>query len=87
MSLSGKDFQTYAVYLSDDLKDSNGKSYRACIVPVRFNPLHCINDQRYLEGDRTPRIVRPTNVRKVIVESARNMFLESPLLLKQQYMM
>lgn len=42
MSVSLEEFQTYTVNISDDLKDSHGRSAYAWIVHERFNPLYFI---------------------------------------------
>lgn len=39
-----KEFQTYAVDISDDLKDIGGGSYQAWTGAVLFIALHFIND-------------------------------------------
>lgn len=57
MFVSVKEFQTYDVYISEDVKDSNERSYHAWFSLARFNPLHFINDSRYLKVDRTPQIL------------------------------
>lgn len=44
MSVSEKDFQTYAVHIRENVKDSNGRIHHTLIVAARFNPLRLIND-------------------------------------------
>lgn len=43
ISVSVKEFQTYSVPISDDLKDRDWRGHHAWIVYARFNPLHFIN--------------------------------------------
>lgn len=52
MSLRVKDFQTYIVHISDDVKCSNYKTFHAWIKFVKFNILFIINDLQCMEGDR-----------------------------------
>lgn len=61
MSMSVKKFQTHVMPISDDVNDGNEKSCQVWIVPARVNPARYINDLRYLEGERSPRIVREAN--------------------------
>lgn len=55
--LKGMEFQTYAVHIINDMKDSNGSANCAWIVPARFKPLRFIGNTQGLEGDLTQPIV------------------------------
>lgn len=61
MSVSLKNFQMYGVYISDEVKDSNGSCYYAWIVLAWFNPLRYINYLHFLEGDKTPLMMPEVN--------------------------
>lgn len=50
--MSAKEFQMHVLHVSNDVKDSNGNSCNALIVPAKFNPRRCVSDARHLEGDR-----------------------------------
>lgn len=64
MSVPVKQFHSYIVHISDDVKDGNAKRYHACTVPVQLKPLHYANDPPYLKGDRTSQMVQAENGRK-----------------------
>lgn len=52
----------YAEHISDDLKDSNGKTCYAWAVPAKFSPLcNMFDDLQYLDGDKTPLTEQETN--------------------------
>lgn len=61
MSVRVTEFQTYAVYINDYVKDSDGRSNHAWIVPTVFHSLRSINDPWYLEDDRNPWLWRKSN--------------------------
>lgn len=52
----GLKLHPYAVHISNDLKDSDGRSQRASIGPAQFNPQHFTSDPRKLEFERTPHL-------------------------------
>lgn len=51
MSMSVKTFWTYALHITDHIKESNKESCNAWIVPAKFKPLCYINDPRYMGED------------------------------------
>lgn len=59
--LNVKKFQTYAIHISDSMKDNNWKSGHAWIVPAKFNQLRHIKDLQYLEGDGTLQMMPEAN--------------------------
>lgn len=48
ISLSVKEFQTYTLHISDDVKRSNEKSCHGWVGTAKFNSLRYIDDQRYI---------------------------------------
>lgn len=46
-----REFQTIAMHMSDDVRESNGKRFHVLIFPAQFNPLRYINDPLELEAD------------------------------------
>lgn len=52
--MSIRNFQTYAVHTSDEVKDGNGKTCYAWIVPAKLSAFRYINNLGYVEGERTP---------------------------------
>lgn len=77
MSVSVKDLQAYAVYISEDVKVSDGRIHHALVVSARFNPLRIINDLQYLEGGGTLPIVQDPNRRQANVQVVEKRFPES----------
>lgn len=46
MSVSAKEFNTYAVHVSEDVMDSKEKRCHPWIAPAQFNLLRYINERR-----------------------------------------
>lgn len=74
ISVSLKNLQTYAVQISDDVKDSDRRSHHACIPTAVFDPLHHINDPQLLEGDRTMWDPEIESKRQANVEFVQRLF-------------
>lgn len=87
MFVSVEEFQTYAVHIIDDLKDSDGKIHHSWILPALFDSLPTINDPLYLECDRTMQIVQYSNRRRANVELLQKLFPESSSDLKRRNIM
>lgn len=51
--------------ISNDAKNSDGKSLQARIERASFNPCFFIGGPQYLKGDRSHRVVRKANGRKL----------------------
>lgn len=86
MSGSFKAFQTYAVHIYG-VKDSNGKSCNAWVVLALFNPHPFVNEPRYLERDRSPRMAREANRRKESLEFVQTIGQDSSYHLKRRDVM
>lgn len=84
-SLNMKEFRSCTVHISDDTKGSNGRSCHAWIVPAQFSALLKISDPRYLEGNRSPRVVREVNVIKGSVRFVQTIVPQLSSNFKQQY--
>lgn len=54
MSVILKESHTYAVRISDDVKDSDLRVNYVSTASVWSNPMHFISGPSYIEGDRTP---------------------------------
>lgn len=65
LSMRVKELQTNAVYISDDVKNSNGEGCHALIVLQKVNPLRYNDDLRIMAGDRAPRMAQEANGRTV----------------------
>lgn len=85
--VSMKEFQPYAVHISDDAKEIDGRSYQAWIVSALLNPLRFIGDPWYLEGHKTPQIVQYSDRRQAIVQFVQNLFSQSSSDLKRWQIM
>lgn len=72
--MSVKEFQMYAVNISDDLKDIDGRSHQDYIVPPQVNPLHFINDPWLFKGCMTPWIVQDLIRKQTTLELYKSYF-------------
>lgn len=53
-----KEFYTYALQITDDVKRSNGRSLHVWKMRVKRNPLCCSNDLLDFEGNKTLEIAQ-----------------------------
>lgn len=84
ISVSMRELHTYGIHISNDVKDSDGRSHHARIVPAWINPLRFIYDPRSLEGDRTPQIMQYPNRRQAKVIFLQSLFQKSSPDLKRR---
>lgn len=76
MSMIVKYCETYAVRISDGMRDSNKKSHQLCNVPIPFDQIRYIDDLHYQEADRTTQMVRRANgelSQTIVPESSTNL--------------
>lgn len=61
MSLSVKEVLTYAVHVSNSVKDNEERRSHSWIRLATLNSFGFINDPRYLESNRSPEMLQEAN--------------------------
>lgn len=79
-----KEFETYALHISNNVRKIDGKGLQAWIAPVRFKSLYYIIDPRYLEGDQTSKMAQVANNRNTSVNSLLKLFWRARQTLKHR---
>lgn len=74
MSVSVKEFRTYFVYISNNVEDSDGRSYHPWIAPARLKSRRFTNILLNLECDKAPRIMGDWIRRQANVKFVQVMF-------------